>query len=111
MSENMRKTLIPTYLNTETSVIGMANRFQFSARERFLNRWVMSRMLLWCREGKGRVRVNGQWHDMQGDDFLFLPWWHDVLYDADAREPFWVGAIHIIPDYPLERKLVMTIPH
>jgi AraC-like DNA-binding protein len=71
----------------------------------------MSRMLLWCQEGKGRVRVNGQWHNMQTDDFLFLPWWHDVLYHADEREPLWVGGIHIIPDYPLDRKFVMAISH
>jgi AraC-like DNA-binding protein len=68
-------------------------------------------MLLWCEKGRGRVRVNGVWHVMQPDDFLFLPWQHEVLYLADAREPFWVGGIHIIPDHPTDRKLVFSVSH
>ena len=108
----MRKTIIRTRLQTETSVILMAMRFQFAAGERFLNRWVMSRMLLWGQEGRGRVRVNGRWHDMQADDFLFLPWAHEVLYESDEREPLRVGSIHIVPHYPPdERKLVLFVPH
>jgi AraC-like DNA-binding protein len=48
---------------------------------------------------------------MQPDDFLFLPWQHEVLYLADGREPFWVGGIHIIPDHALDRKLAFSISH
>jgi AraC-like DNA-binding protein len=68
-------------------------------------------MLLWCQEGRGRVRVNGVWYAMQPDDFLFLPWQHDVLYLADAHEPFWVGGIHVIPKHPPNRKLVFSVSH
>jgi len=109
----MRKKIITpsSSLNTETSVILMATRFQFADGERIFNRWVMSRMLLWCQEGRGRVRINGRWHEMQADDFIFMPWYHDVFYHADARDPFRVGGIHIVPDYPLDRKLVLFVPH
>ena len=104
----MRKTFIQ---DTRTSVVLWANWFQFAAAERAFNPRVLSRMLLWCQEGKGRVRVNGVWYAMQPDDFLFLPWRHEVLYLADGREPFWVGAIHIIPDHALDRKLVFRVSH
>lgn len=104
----MQKTFIR---DTRTSVVLWANWFQFAAAERRLSTRVLSRMLLWCQEGKGRVRVNGVWHVMQPDDFLFLPWQHEVLYLADDREPFWVGGIHIIPDHATDRKLVFTVSH
>src|ERR1700720_2637532 len=98
----MQKTIIR---NTRTSVVLLANWFQFAAAERALNTRVLSRMLLWCQEGRGRVRVNGVWYAMQPDDFLFLPWQHEVLYLADGHEPFRVGGIHIIPDHAPDRKL------
>ena len=104
----MKKTFIR---DTRTSVVLWANWFQFAAAERALSRRVLSRMLLWCQEGKGRVRVNGTWHAMQPDDFLFLPWQHEVLYVADSHEPFWVGGIHIIPDHATDRKLVFSVSH
>ena len=97
--------------DTRTSVILLANWFQFAAAGRALNPRVLSRTLLWCQEGKGRVRVNGVWHEMRPDDFLFLPWQHEVLYIADGRDPFWVGGIHIIPDHPTDRKLVLSVSH
>ena len=107
----MQKTLIRPFLDTRTSVILWANWFQFAAGERAFNPRVMSRMLLWCQKGTGRVRVNGTWHAMQPDDFLFLPWQHEVLYLADDREPFGVGAIHLIPAHATNRKLVFSVSH
>jgi AraC-like DNA-binding protein len=107
----MRKKFTRRLLNADTSVVLWANWFQFAAAERVLNTRVLSRMLLWCEKGKGRVRVNGVWYPVQSDTFLFLPWQHEVLYFADAREPFLVGGIHIIPDHPLDRKLVFSISH
>lgn len=107
----MQKKIRRSLGNTETSVILGANWFQFAAGERILNPRVLSRMLLWCQEGRGRVRVNGTWFPMQPDDFLFLPWQHEVLYLADEQVPFWVAGIHLIPDYPLDRKLVFSVSH
>ena len=107
----MQKQFKTPILDARTSVILWANWFQFAAAERALNTHVLSRMLLWCQEGRGRVRVNGVWYSMQPDDFLFLPWQHEVLYHADDREPFWVGGIHIIPDHATDRKLVFSVSH
>jgi AraC-like DNA-binding protein len=107
----MHKKFKPPFLDTRASVVVLASWFQFAATERILNPRVLSRMLLWCEKGRGRVRVNGVWYVMQPDDFLFLPWQHEVLYLADAREPFWVGGIHLIPDHPTNRKLVFSVSH
>src|SRR5882724_903833 len=105
----MKKTFIQSRLNTRDTVIVWASWFQFAPSEQVLNPRVSSRMLLWCQEGKGRVRVNGVWYSMEPDDFLFLPWQHEVLYIADSREPFWVGGIHLIPEHPPNRKLVFSV--
>ncbi len=107
----MHKTIMRPLLETRTSVVLWANWFQFAAGERVLHPRVLSRMLLWCQEGRGRVRVNGAWNEMATDDFLFLPWAHEVYYIADDREPFKVGAIHIIPDHSLNRKLTFSVSH
>jgi len=107
----MQKKFTRSPLDTRTTVVLRANWFQFAAAERILNPCVLSRMLLWCQEGKGRVRVNGAWHTMEADDFLFLPWGHEVCYIADAREPFWVAGIHLIPDHSPDRKLVFFVSH
>jgi AraC-like DNA-binding protein len=107
----MKKTFIRPPLNTRDTVVLWSNWFQFAPAERVLNPKVLSRMLLWCQEGRGRVRVNGIWHVIEPDDFLFLPWQHEVLYLADAHAPFWVGGIHIIPEHPVNRKLVFSISH
>lgn len=107
----MQKKFIRPVLDTCTSVVLWANWFQFAAGERVLKTRVLSRMLLWCQEGRGRVRINGVWHGMEPDDFLFLPWGHEVLYVADENEPFWVGGIHVIPDHATDRKLVFSVSH
>ena len=107
----MQKKFNTPPLDTRTSVVLWANWFQFARGERALNPRVLSRMLLWCQEGKGRVCVNGTWYSMTPDTFLFLPWQHEVLYLADDREPFWVAGIHLIPDHPLYRKLVFSVSH
>jgi hypothetical protein len=78
----MQKKFKRPVLDTRTSVILWANWFQFAPGERALNSHVLSRMLLWCHEGKGRARVNGTWYLMNPDEFIFLPWQHEVLYAA-----------------------------
>ena len=101
----------PALLNTRNTVILWANWFQFAPAERIVNPCVSSRMLLWCEEGKGRVRVNGVWHAMEADDFLFLPWKHAICYVADDRAPFRVAGIHVIPGHSPDRKLNFAVSH
>jgi AraC-like DNA-binding protein len=107
----MQKTFIPRTRGTKNAVIAGANWFQFAPAERILHPRVLSRMLLWCHEGLGRIRVNGTWHPLDTDRYLFLPWGHEIVYLASPERPFRVGGIHLIPDHPRDRKLVFAISH
>jgi AraC-like DNA-binding protein len=98
-------------LKTESTVIVAANWFQFTPGQRIVYPQVGSRMLLWSYAGRGRVRVNGTWHSLETDQFLFLPWHHAIQYAADAERPFWVGGIHLIPDHARTRKVELTVSH
>lgn len=60
---------------------------------------VRSRMVLKCRWGRARVRVNGTFFEMRQGDFLFMPWKHHVTYYPDKEDPMAVGGVHIIPDF------------
>lgn len=110
-TKNMQKKITMPSLDAGNTVVLAANWFQFASGERILNPSVRSRMLIWCQEGRGRIRVNGVWYDMEPDGFLFLPWQHEILYSADAEQPFWVAGIHLIPDHPRSRKPVFVISH
>lgn len=103
---NLASTL--TYQN---AVVVFANWFQFAPGERILNRCVCSRMLLWCRAGTGTVRVNGESFTMRADDYLVLPWRHEVLYEADASDPYFVGGIHVIPDHDPAHRVEFQLAH
>ena len=77
--------------------IALANYFQFAPAQRLNNPIVRSRMLLWCKAGRGQVRVNTETLDVEAGDVLLTPWEHDITYTADASVPFLVGGIHVIP--------------
>lgn len=77
--------------------IALANYFQFAPAQRLNNPFVRSRMLLWCKAGRGQVRVNTETREFEAGDVLLTPWAHDITYTADSREPFLVGGIHVIP--------------
>jgi AraC family transcriptional regulator of arabinose operon len=98
-------------LNTSNTAIVKANWFQFTPGQRIFYPQVLSRMLLWCYAGRGRIRVNGRWHSLETDQFLFLPWGAEILYAADAEKPFWVGGIHLIPDHPRARRIEKVVSH
>jgi AraC-like DNA-binding protein len=74
--------------------------FQFAPAQRVHPTCVHSRMLLWCRAGRGVVRIDGSgWIDMSPDGVLLTPWQHDIEYRADARDPFLLVGVHIVPRY------------
>lgn len=92
-------------------VIVIANWFQFAAGERIVNPCVESRMLLWVVSGSGRVRVNGQWIALGADDFVFLPWRHEIVYEADTKQPFRVGGVHLIPHHDRSQPVEFAVSH
>lgn len=77
--------------------IALANYFQFAPAQCLTNTPVRSRMLLWCKSGRGQVRVNTETLAFEAGDVLLTPWAHTITYTADARDPFLVGGIHVIP--------------
>ena len=92
-------------------VIVLANWFQFGAGERILNPCVESRMLLWVVSGFGRARVNGQWIALETDEFVFLPWRHEIVYEAAAERPFRVGGVHLIPHHDRSQPVDFAVSH
>lgn len=77
--------------------IALANYFQFAPAQCLTHTPVRSRMLLWCKAGRGQVRVNTEALAFEAGDVLLTPWAHTITYIAEAREPFLVGGIHVIP--------------
>lgn len=74
-----------------------ANYLQFEPAARAAHPRVQSRMLLWCRAGRGTVEINGERLDIAPHQWLFLPWGHSIEYRADHRDPFLLAGVHIIP--------------
>lgn len=60
-------------------------------------RQVQSRMLLWCRAGKGMVRVNNELYCLCTGNFLLLPWEHVISYQNKGEGPWHLEGIHIVP--------------
>ena len=58
---------------------------------------VESRLALWCRGGRGTIRVNGVKHILEPMDYLFLPWGADLQYRSDPAETLRLSGIHLIP--------------
>jgi AraC-like DNA-binding protein len=77
--------------------IALASYFQFAPTQSLTNGPVRSRMLLWCKAGRGQVRVNTETRPCEAGDVLLTPWAHTITYTADAREPFLLAGIHLIP--------------
>lgn len=93
------------------AVVAIANYYQFSHGERLSQPCVQSRMLLWGKAGKGAVRVTHETIPIALDDFVWMPWNRSITYLADAKEPFFVGGIHIIPDHAMDQPVVFEVAH
>lgn len=68
-------------------------------------------MLLWCKAGCGRVHVNGRECLFRTGDLCLTPWAHQIAYEADARDPFLLAGIHVIPHQPAGTRLVRNASH
>lgn len=77
-------------------VVG-ANWFRFRPSEHIYHPLVASVSFIWPLQGGGLIRSRGESFRIDGASMLRLPWRHDVDYRADARAPFHVGTIHLVP--------------
>ncbi len=77
-------------------MVAHANYAALAPSERIGPMTVDSRMLLWCRAGRGSVAVNGGIRELGAGDFLLLPWRHRIEYRAGAGENWELGGIHLV---------------
>ncbi|MBN1676679.1 MAG: AraC family transcriptional regulator [Kiritimatiellae bacterium] len=87
------------HTHAPNAIILWANDAQFPPGTRIEFPEVRSRMLLWCRGGRGTVTVNGDKHVLTAGDFLFMPWRHHIRYVADAGVDWYLGGVHVVPDH------------
>ncbi|OGV90056.1 MAG: hypothetical protein A3K19_22890 [Lentisphaerae bacterium RIFOXYB12_FULL_65_16] len=92
-------------------MICYANHARFVRGQVVINRVVESRMSLWCKDGSGRVVVNGTRYEFHAGDYLFLPWGHRVEYYPDAGRPFLLAGIHIVPRHDCDHAVEYIVPH
>jgi len=92
-------------------VVVWANNYQFAKNEKITQSCVESRMLLWCKIGRGEVRVNAQRFAMNPGDFMLLPWRRRLEYHPDSKTPFLVAGIHIIPRHARNHPVEFEVAH
>ncbi|MGH7143470.1 MAG: hypothetical protein ACREJ2_04965, partial [Planctomycetota bacterium] len=91
--------------------VALTGDFQFGRGQRILQPQCQSRMLVWCKAGRGRVVVNGRAVLLEPKDAVFLPWNRELIYEADTRAPFLVGGLHLIPWHRRDVPLRFFVPH
>lgn len=84
-------------LNVPGPVVVGANWYRFRSGERIHHAHVASTSFIWVVRGSGTITSGGHEFTMTSQSVLALPWMHDVDYRPDARSPFQVGTIHIVP--------------
>ncbi|HTL53725.1 MAG TPA: hypothetical protein VL860_14215, partial [Planctomycetota bacterium] len=94
-----------------TPVVALTGDFQFGRGQRIVQSQIQSRMMVWCKAGLGRVICNGQKIALEPKDAVFLPWNRELIYEADARTPFLVGGLHIIPHHDRAEPMRFYVPH
>lgn len=100
------------FVSCPNAVVAYANWYQFGPGQRMVWPCVESRMLAWCRAGRGTVSVDGQpARPLRVGGFVAMPWKHTVRYDADARDPFLLAGIHVIPNHARSHPVVFNVAH
>jgi AraC-like DNA-binding protein/quercetin dioxygenase-like cupin family protein len=92
-------------------VVVHANHFQFAPGQVLNNPSAGSRMLLWCRSGRGSITVDGQPQALPPGKWVLLPWRHRVSYSAERRSPFQVGGVHLVPDHDATVPVTFAVPN
>lgn len=92
-------------------VIVGANWYRFRPSEHILHQRVMSECFLWVVQGGGTIRSGNRTFRMDPSRILRLPWHHDVEYTADARRPYHLGTIHIVPRHVRDHPVVPRVAH
>ena len=78
-------------------VIVWANWYRFRPSQRIVHPRVLSRCFLWVGQGSGTVSSGGRVLRLEQNTIARLPWGHGIDYRADARTPFLLGTLHVVP--------------
>ncbi len=84
-------------VSTLNPIISQANNHQFLSSKKTGFVSVESRMFLWCKSGKGKIRINQKIFQVEKNDYFILPWRHKIRYEPDEKNPLLVAGIHLIP--------------
>lgn len=98
-------------MQDKNAIVLLANYYQFSNHEKVVNSDVKSRMLLWCKAGRGWITINSEKHEALPGKVFFLPWAHSIAYQAANEDPFLVAGVHIVPDHDRKKPVRFEIPH
>ncbi len=81
------------------STIVQANYRQFYEGEKApkIPTTYQSRLLIWCKGGKGEVTIQRKKFKLSKGMCFLTPWNHTELFVADKAEPFFVASVHIVP--------------
>lgn len=91
-------------------VVG-ANWYRFTSGERIVNPHVKSVSFIWIISGSGEIRAGGQRFAVDAQHVIRLPWSHHVEYRAQARGPFHIGTLHIVPRHDRETAVIPRVAH
>jgi len=92
-------------------VVVSANWYRFRGSERISHPHVMSASFIWIVRGRGTIRSAGRTFRMTANSAVRLPWRHAVDYDADQRDPFHIGTIHVVPRHSSSVPVVPGVAH
>ena len=92
-------------------IIVLANRYHFARGERIVQACRQSRMLLWCRAGRGVLKVDRRAFEITPGRWLLLPWGTSMCYHAHARQPFVLAAVHWIPHHCPRAAVAFDVAH
>lgn len=87
-----------------------ANTYTFRAGERLRNVVTASVCIVWVVSGRGTVRSTGTTVELTKSSVLCLPWRHDVHWEADRRDPFKVGTVHVVPWHDAQVEVEPVVP-
>jgi AraC-like DNA-binding protein len=92
-------------------VIVLANWYQFGPGQRIAQPCIYSRMMLWCKTGRGTVQSCGQTMDLCAGRFALLPWGRRMVYQADTQMPFLLAGVHWIPQHRAGVRIAFEVAH
>jgi AraC-like DNA-binding protein len=111
MDKPIKNKLVAEKKASAGPVIVCANWYQFAPGERLVQSCVESRMLLWCTQGSGRIRVNSVDEPLTSGMWRLLPWQRHIIYEAELGNPFMLGGIHFIPEHDYSHRVTFAVAH